>query len=263
MPRQHFCNNCGHSGHYFNQCNKPIISNGVIAFKKINNVLHLLMICRKDSLGFVDFMRGKYSLNDGDYLRNIISEMTISEKEKLLTKDFESLWKELWSSDENVIFKNEKIYSINKFNLLKNGIICNNEILTLKKLIDEDINRWVTPEWGFPKGRRESGENDKNCGMREFIEETGIPINENRIIENLFPYEEIFIGSNYKSYKHKYFLCYIPQEQPMDRYQRMEVSDMRWFSIEECIEKIRPYDLEKKEMVRKIDALFNNYLLIS
>ena len=107
MPRQHFCNNCGYSGHYFNQCNKPIISNGVIAFKKIDNVLHLLMICRKDSLGFVDFMRGKYPLNDGDYLKNIISEMTVSEKEKLLTRDFESLWKELWSSDENVIFKNE------------------------------------------------------------------------------------------------------------------------------------------------------------
>ena len=36
------------------------------------------MIRRKDSLGYVDFMRGKYPLFNQRYLLNIINEMTIS-----------------------------------------------------------------------------------------------------------------------------------------------------------------------------------------
>ena len=32
---------------------------------------------------------------------------------------------------------------------------------------------WDTPEWGFPKGRRNYQENDLTCGLREFEEETG------------------------------------------------------------------------------------------
>ena len=46
-----------------------------------------LMIRRKDSLGYVDFMRGKYNLTSKDYLLNIINEMTITEKHSLLTSN--------------------------------------------------------------------------------------------------------------------------------------------------------------------------------
>ena len=55
-----YCNNCGKTGHIFQNCKKPIISSGIIAFRKIDNQIQYLMICRKDTLGYVDFMRGKY-----------------------------------------------------------------------------------------------------------------------------------------------------------------------------------------------------------
>ena len=42
------------------------------------------MICRKDTLGYVDFLRGKYSLNNKQQLLNLFNEMTIYEKEKIL-----------------------------------------------------------------------------------------------------------------------------------------------------------------------------------
>ena len=32
-----FCNNCGKTGHSYNQCSKPITSNGIIAFTKTAN----------------------------------------------------------------------------------------------------------------------------------------------------------------------------------------------------------------------------------
>ena len=51
-----FCNNCGKIGHSYNQCNKPITSLGIITFNKINeDCLKYLLICRKDSLGYVEF----------------------------------------------------------------------------------------------------------------------------------------------------------------------------------------------------------------
>ena len=40
------------------------------------------MIKRKDTLGYVDFLRGRYSLYNKLYLMNIINEMTIQEKVK-------------------------------------------------------------------------------------------------------------------------------------------------------------------------------------
>ena len=89
-----FCNNCGKIGHSYNQCSKPIISLGIIAFNKQYNNLKYLLICRKDSLGYVEFIRGKYPLYNQTYIQNLINEMTISEKNKLLTKDFADLWKQ-------------------------------------------------------------------------------------------------------------------------------------------------------------------------
>ena len=52
-----FCNNCGKYGHLFHQCKFPITSIGVIVFRYNNEgEIEYLMICRKDSLGYIDFL---------------------------------------------------------------------------------------------------------------------------------------------------------------------------------------------------------------
>ena len=33
-------------------------------------------------------------------------------------------------------------------------------------------SKFIEPEWGFPKGRRNNKEKDINCAIREFYEET-------------------------------------------------------------------------------------------
>ena len=85
----HYCNNCGKNGHAFHQCKYPITSIGIIVYRKgnqpsiyeeENNDIKYLMISRKDSLGFVDFIRGKYQLYNELYLRTIIDGMTNKEK---------------------------------------------------------------------------------------------------------------------------------------------------------------------------------------
>ena len=75
-----FCNNCGKNGHQFHSCKHPITSVGIITFRIFNNNLQYLMIKRKHSLGFVEFMRGKYPLYNYHYLLNIFNEMSIYEK---------------------------------------------------------------------------------------------------------------------------------------------------------------------------------------
>ena len=123
-----FCNNCGKIGHSYNQCAKPITSLGIVVFNKLGeDCLKYLLICRKDSLGYVEFMRGKYPLYNYDYIQNIINEMTIQEKANLLTKDFNVLWKELWGKDSLSQYKNEEVSSSKKFNLLRSGITINNK----------------------------------------------------------------------------------------------------------------------------------------
>ena len=92
MKEYNFCNNCGKHGHLFHQCKNPITSIGIIVFNNDNPEIEYLMIRRKDSLGYVDFIRGKYPLFNKRYLLNIIGEMTDEEKNKLLNNDFDVLW---------------------------------------------------------------------------------------------------------------------------------------------------------------------------
>ena len=68
-----YCNNCGKTGHVFHQCKVPITSIGVIAFRiNDNNDIEYLLIRRKDTLGFIDFLRGKYSLINKEYILSML-----------------------------------------------------------------------------------------------------------------------------------------------------------------------------------------------
>ena len=70
------------------------------------------------------------------------------------------------------------------------------------------------------------------------------------------PFEEIFIGSNHKSYKHKYFLAQMEeQEDLLPEFQLSEVSKLEWKTLEECLESIRPYNLEKKRVLSNVNIV--------
>tara|TARA_B100001142_G_scaffold329865_1_gene394799 strand:+ start:3628 stop:4434 length:807 start_codon:yes stop_codon:yes gene_type:complete len=268
MKSYQFCNNCGKNGHLYHCCKKPITSSGIIGFKKVTqNKYKYLMICRKDSLGYVDFIRGKYPLYNKRYIQNIINEMTIDEKSKLLRLSFKDLWKDLWGEYNSTQYNQEEKTSLNKFKLIKEGIRfnINDDYYNLKSLIESSTTNWITPEWGFPKGRRNYLENDLSCGVREFKEETGLYEKNIKIIKNVIPYDEIFMGSNYKSYKHKYYLACINNvnDQDMNKFQKSEVSKMKWCSLSEVLSIIRPYNLEKRDIIIKIDKILHKYSIIS
>ena len=92
MTKYSFCNNCGKQGHLYHQCKRPITSIGIVCFRlSVSGQREYLMICRKNSLGYVDFMRGKYKVHNLLLLQNLINEMTETEKNDLIAKDFKTL----------------------------------------------------------------------------------------------------------------------------------------------------------------------------
>jgi ADP-ribose pyrophosphatase YjhB (NUDIX family) len=164
--------------------------------------------------------------------------MTVEEKNNLKILTFDELWKNIWGHEMILNqYKIEEVISREKFNSLNKGIMNKNVFYTLSDLIDDSYKYecWSEPEWGFPKGRRNYQEKDFDCALREFSEETGYSVDVLRNVQNIIPYEEIFMGSNYKIYKHKYYLMYMDFENTTDttKYETSEVSKMEWKPFEE------------------------------
>ena len=70
MNNDIYCNNCGKNGHLYHQCKLPITSIGIVAFRIKDQIPEYLMIRRKDSFGYIDFMRGKYSPYNINQIQN-------------------------------------------------------------------------------------------------------------------------------------------------------------------------------------------------
>jgi 8-oxo-dGTP pyrophosphatase MutT (NUDIX family) len=263
--KQYFCNNCGITGHSFNKCKEPITSLGVIAYKySEENEIKYLMINRKDSLGFVDFIRGKYNIRNIEYIKNIIDVMTNNEKNMILNSDFDTLWNYMWNfRNINIRYKNELEHSRRKYNNIKEGIIIDNKKYTLKELVNDSKTDWVDTEWGFPKGRRNYKETDITTALREFEEETGLTIKRLNIIKNVIPFDEVFTGSNYKSYRSRYFIgIYNDDNDDKFNKQDCEVKDIGWYTYEECLEKIRYTNYEKVKLLSNINDLIKKEIIL-
>ena len=270
MVAHTLCNNCGKQGHSFHQCKLPITSYGIILCRPSNKGVQFLMIRRKDSFGYIDFIRGKYSPYNIEQLQHTINEMSVKEKKQIINEPFNKLWTMMWgnTSSENQ-FRSEESISVKKFELITNGVYINNVKYTLRDLVEKSDTAWTETEWEFPKGRRNPQERDLDCGLREFEEETGYPQHSIAIVENILPFEEIFIGSNHKSYKHKYFLAYMSEYKNQEKddmvnlqkFQKSEVSKLEWKTFDECLKSIRPYNLEKKKIITNINNLLQQYKL--
>jgi 8-oxo-dGTP pyrophosphatase MutT (NUDIX family) len=277
------CNNCGKMGHLYYQCKVPITSVGIIAVRMnvATGAHEYLMIRRKDTLGYIDFMRGKYSIYNRPYIINMLKQMTLQEKEQMRSGDFGLLWQSVWGKplpaaaavapSPPVQYRSEELTSRDKYNVLFKGVVCKFESAssssssyTLNHLIDESMSaeQWTEPEWGFPKGRRNPQEKDYDCALREFAEETGISTHHLHNIQNLIPYEEIFTGSNYKSYKHKYYVMFLDEAQhdiSLANFEKSEVSLMEWKTLSQAVQCIRPYNLEKLRLLRNVDRTLNKF----
>ncbi len=197
------CANCGEMGHIVRNCNGAITSFGNLAFKinysekddkfDLNDDLKcilrdcnlekeeypkikFLLMQRKDTMGLIDFLRGKYPndpIEKEKKIKNCFNEMTSTDKIMLEHWDFDKLWDYVWVSKTSKCYLNEKNNAKRKF-----------EMHDIKELIKQSTNTFSFTEFSIPKGRRNMKEDILSCAEREFEEETGFNKNHYEYITN-------------------------------------------------------------------------------
>ena len=184
--------------------------------------------------------------------------MSKEEKERCLEyyykKDPHSIWKDLWINNNSKIYKN-------KYKQCTDTFLKNMEKY-LEYFKDENIGQKEN-SWCFPKGRLNQNENEIDCALREFEEETNISSSYININKNI-KFEETYIGSNNLLYKTVYYIAYIPfipkkiyKYYPTNirkKFVSSEFYEIEWMEYQTAKDKLND---SKKNVLEKI----NNYIL--
>jgi ADP-ribose pyrophosphatase YjhB (NUDIX family) len=267
-----FCSNCNEKGHVIKNCNGPITSYGILAFtttphpdnysslelenlvkdkcknsyippNKRNNI-KFLMIQRKQTMAFIDLIRGKYDPNN---LSIYFNEMTSNEKKMIKEWTFKEIWNFCWLNKDSKIYLTEYTNASLKYHKLD-----------LQYYLNNCKDEYDFCEFSVPKGRKNVKEKNIDCAKREFFEETGYNSSNYHILFNYPLIEEEFMGTNNIKYKHVYFLARLHDNIPAPKVdinnlvQCCEVSNIGLLSLEECMQLFRPYDTSKKEVLTKV-----------
>jgi len=238
--------------------------NDMEVFCGVKNQIKFMLIRRKHTLGFIEFIRGRYNIDNIDGIIFLFKQMTPKEINQIKDYSFDELWNEVWGNNKNTMqYQNEYILSKEKFTKLKSD---DNGFLSLNFYIDNVNPNWIDPEWGFPKGRRNFKESNKSCAIREFIEETGFEQDEIAVLNGIEPIEEKFIGTNGINYKHIYYVAIsqtdkLPIIDINNIVQINEIGDIGYFSFEESIKKIRPYHVDRQKIVTYLYIFIINNII--
>ena len=196
-----------------------IYSYGIIAHTSIRNTCMILLIQRRDTYAFIDFMLGR-SVN--------IENMCYDETQRLLKYNFNEVFKD---------FMLDRRYS--KFQYNKSKIFYEthiNEVRDFKDVV------YTEQPWGFPKGRPLKNEKYIDTAKREFYEE--VRLNVNNISSDSI--EERYVGDDDKEYGACYYTSYFDSPVKID-YMKIkgirttvsnEVLNAEWLPIEEAMKRL-------------------------
>lgn len=239
-------------------------SYGLACCKYIEGKLHILMVKKKYTYAFFEFVFCKYPKFDKIKLEKLFNSMTYQEKTDILEMDFDKLWRkivinvpddprslskksklkrvigkpigvDILDNDVNNLTTKEKeyqIYSSKKQRFLE---LIDDGGRKLKELIHQ--SKSADPIWEIPKGRPEPNEKPADTAMREFNEETFGTIDNYRILYDLNPVKINYVIMDCL-YTNEYFIALADEEWiPHFEYNcyenNREVEELRWITFDE------------------------------
>jgi 8-oxo-dGTP pyrophosphatase MutT (NUDIX family) len=294
--KSRYCTNCSKFGHKYKFCRDPVTSYGVILIKfdydKIKNVFNdtvsdvnmidinsdrihfgdiddiklfsilqnqikFMLIFRKHTLGYSEFIRGRYTPENIDGIMFLFQQMIKSEINNIKKNinNFSVLWDDFWIDPaKKVLFESDYNKSKQKFEMLNNS---ETSEVPFDFFLDNVHPLWDQPEWGFPKGRRNKMESNIECATREFEEESNFSKNDYILLEGIRPLSEEFIGTNAIKYKHVYYIAFAPtNKEPKinddNLHQQAEIGDIGYFTFSEILGMIRSYHVDRKKIIEKV-----------
>lgn len=263
-----FCYNCHEYSHIAKNCPKEINSYGIICYMKYDNEIKYLLVERKYSFTYVDFLRGLYNIHDYEYIQDMFNKMTLFERCLIANNSFKYLWNKFWGKSKiqkksiNRIFCKASV----KFYILRNGFysVYTKKYLKTEYFIKNCKGNYKSSEWYFPKGKKNMEENEYQTAIREFKEETNIDIDNIIIRKELGKFIEQHEAANYKVYKVHFFIaeyigdvnkCHIVGR---NQYQLQEIGNIEWLTYKECLHKFRPYEKEKFQLLKQVHDKIKN-----
>ena len=237
---------------------KYIKSYGLSIFNKIKGELCVLLVKRKYTYSFFNFVMNNYKFSKKGLL-NIFNNISIDEKKKILLFDYDILWKTLWwrNTQDNgisniIYYKNKKIYDKN---MLDNINFIKECIYMSKNCPDEDCILY-----SIPRGRKNfEKENGLLVAIRETHEELSLDKNsfhliydfKRKYITDYFYKTIFFIGL----FKNKYNVKFNFNNED----QLLEINGICWMNLND-IHRYCPY--LKEMLLPAFNYVRNNNLII-
>ena len=271
---------------------KTKLSYGLACCKFIEGALHVLMVKKKYTYSFFEFVFGKYPRFDRPKLEAMFDSMTYQEKSDILEMEFDKLWCKIVLNvpdDPNSINKSrtklKRPTSKKRFELaFQDGIIETDlgndpsqrekELQTyiskrqrfrdfiddggrrLKELINH--SKSADPIWEIPKGRPDGIEKPLDTANREFTEETLGCTDNYKIVYEIRPIKINYVNAGC-FYKNEYFVAlanpnWIPQFQYNCYEYNREVEELRWVSSAE-LKYLNRGQHTYKRMINLVDTI--------
>lgn len=234
---------------------------GIMLFKD-SNPPTLLMVQKRCTYEFMDFVLGKYNPDSKPKLYGLFNKMTFHEKLDILSGDFRYLWYKAFLEDLCDIPEFNKEYYNHtphsgfniKVGLVKKPTIPMGTIHTLniyrkymnfvntrqyKNTLVDVINNSQAgdPVWEIPKGRCDEGETHLGCAVRELQEETNISPKRYYIYTHMKPIYHTIEGYS-TIYNTEYYMAMIKSDIPIKiqfKYteQISELSKIQWMNLDQ------------------------------
>ncbi len=293
---QYKCKNCNQNTHNIASCPQPIKSYGIACYKPPSTrdgSGSILLVRRKHSIDFIDFLRGEYfdiqtqRIHNLSQLTEQFRKMTHEEHRVLVSmKQFSTIcdYANLYCHGSRQL-NSQYINAFDIFNRISIGIKfpihyqCNafrpivqqqlqpirqtitKNILTLDSLLLNNPAEYDYPEYSVPKGRKDSGETDLSAAFREFKEETGIDTTHISLCmsESKLPisYTETYKGSNDRLYQSIIYVATINKPDITLQHTCDEIGAISWVKQPDLKYIIRPYHTKRIEILNDIFDRFN------